>query len=59
MINSITDTVTLRNGLKMPRLGFGVCEVKDGQEVEQSVLAALETGYRTLILLRLISMKKG
>jgi len=48
MINKITDAVTLNNGVKMPWLGLGVYEVKDGREVEQSVLTALGTGYRSL-----------
>lgn len=48
MINKITDAVTLNNGVKMPCFGLGVYEVKDGREVEQSVLTALETGYRSL-----------
>lgn len=48
MINKITDAVTLNNGVKMPWFGLGVYEVKDGREVEQSVLTALETGYRSL-----------
>lgn len=48
MINKITDTVTLNNGVKMPWLGLGVYEVEDGREVEQSVLTALQTGYKSL-----------
>lgn len=48
MINKITDAVTLNNGVKMPWLGLGVYEVRDGREVEQSVLTALQAGYRSL-----------
>jgi len=48
MINKITDTVTLNNGVRMPWLGLGVYEVEDGREVEQSVLTALQTGYKSL-----------
>lgn len=48
MINKITDAVVLNNGVKMPWLGVGVYEVKDGHEVEQSVLTALQTGYRSI-----------
>lgn len=40
--------VTLNNGLKMPILGFGVFQVPDPKECEQSVLDAIETGYRLL-----------
>jgi len=45
-IDSITDRVTLNNGVRMPWLGFGTFQVKDGDEVEQAVLWALEAGYR-------------
>lgn len=38
-------TVTLSNGNKMPLLGFGVFQMND-EEAEQSVLTALQTGYR-------------
>lgn len=38
--------VTLNNGVRMPQLGLGVWRVEDGQQVEDSVLTALETGYR-------------
>ena len=31
MINSIKDRALLNNGQKMPWLGFGVHQVKDGQ----------------------------
>ncbi len=48
MINKITDAIVLNNGVKMPWLGLGVYEVKDGHEVEQSVLTALQTGYRSI-----------
>ncbi len=47
-ISSITDTVTLNNGVTMPRLGFGVFKVQDGQEVINSVKSAIETGYRAI-----------
>lgn len=47
-INSIADCVTLNNGIRMPWLGFGTFQVKDGDEVEQAVLWALEAGYRSI-----------
>jgi len=47
-INSMTDCVTLNNGVRMPWLGFGTFQVKDGDEVEQAVLWALEAGYRSI-----------
>jgi diketogulonate reductase-like aldo/keto reductase len=48
MINSITETVTLNNGVEMPWLGFGVFQMEEGAETEQSVLKALEVGYRSI-----------
>ena len=48
MINSIKDRALLDNGQKMPWLGFGVHRVNDGQQVEQAVRNALETGYRSI-----------
>ena len=40
--------VTLNNGVKMPILGFGVFQVTDLAECEQSVLDAINTGYRLI-----------
>ena len=48
MIRSIEECTVLNNGLKMPGLGFGVFQMKDGQEVETAVKQALETGYRSI-----------
>lgn len=48
MINQITDLTPLNNGIEMPWLGFGVFQIKDGQEVEQAVKIALEVGYRSI-----------
>ena len=41
-------TVTLNNGVQMPILGFGVFQINDAGEAEQSVVDAIETGYRLL-----------
>ena len=40
-------TATLSNGVEMPALGFGVFQIPADQ-TEEAVLAALETGYRSL-----------
>lgn len=40
--------VSLNNGVEMPILGFGVFQINDPTECEQSVLDALETGYRLI-----------
>ena len=42
------DSVELNNGVKMPLLGFGVFQITDQQICEQSVLNALQTGYRMI-----------
>ncbi len=42
------DTVLLNNGVKMPLLGFGVFQITDHEVCRQSVLTALQTGYRLI-----------
>lgn len=42
------EKVTLNNGVEMPILGFGVFQVTNLDECEQSVLNAIETGYRLI-----------
>ena len=39
---------TLKNGVKMPMVGFGVYQVPDFEQCEQSVLDALDAGYRLI-----------
>ena len=41
-------TVKLNNGIEMPILGFGVFQMADLKECENSVLTAIETGYRLI-----------
>ncbi len=41
-------TVKLNNGVEMPLLGFGVFQIPDPDECENSVLNAIETGYRLI-----------
>lgn len=38
--------VTLNNGIKMPRLGFGVYQIDDLAQAQQVVEDGLEVGYR-------------
>ncbi|WJH33620.1 aldo/keto reductase [Paenibacillus sp. CC-CFT747] len=47
-LQQITETTTLNNGVAMPRLGLGVWQVKDGDEVIQAVRHAIEAGYRAV-----------
>ena len=42
------EFVTLNNGVKMPREGFGVFQVKDPEVCKQAVLDAIDTGYRLI-----------
>jgi diketogulonate reductase-like aldo/keto reductase len=44
--NNITAAATLHNGVKMPWLGLGVLRIADGEDVENAVRWALESGYR-------------
>ena len=49
----ITSTVTLNNGVPMPRLGLGVWRAAAGREVRDAVAWALEAGYRHIDTARL------
>ena len=40
--------ITLKNGIKMPQAGFGVFQIRDYDECVQSVLDAIEVGYRLI-----------
>jgi len=40
--------VKLNNGVEMPILGFGVFQIPDAKECEQSVYDAIQTGYRLI-----------
>lgn len=43
----IMDTITLNNNIQMPMLGFGTF-LTSGAECEESVLTALNNGYRMI-----------
>lgn len=42
------DYITLNNGIKMPMEGFGVFQVPDPVQCKQTVLDAIESGYRLI-----------
>lgn len=42
------EYITLNNGVKMPKEGFGVFQVPDQAQCELSVLEAIESGYRLI-----------
>ncbi|HKJ41355.1 MAG TPA: aldo/keto reductase, partial [Sunxiuqinia sp.] len=44
----IDSTVKLHNGVEMPRLGLGVFQSREGEEVINAVRFALQHGYRSI-----------
>ncbi|WP_455537991.1 aldo/keto reductase [Terrisporobacter sp.] len=42
------EYVTLNNGVKMPGAGFGVFQIMDQKACEDSVIAAIQAGYRLI-----------
>lgn len=44
----MASNVKLSNGIEMPMEGFGVFQVTDPDVCEQTVLDAIETGYRLI-----------
>jgi len=42
------ENIKLNNGVEMPILGFGVYQIADAAECEQSVLDAIKVGYRSI-----------
>ncbi len=45
---SLSSTVALANGVKMPRIGLGVFKVEKEEELLTAVKAAIEIGYRSI-----------
>ncbi|MDX2305706.1 MAG: aldo/keto reductase [Microscillaceae bacterium] len=58
-ISDIQGTVTLANGVEMPYLGLGVYQSKEGEEVIQASLDALEAGYRHIDTAALYGNERG
>lgn len=44
----LTDCTILSNGVRMPWVGLGVWQVKDGDEVSKTVDTAIQLGYRSI-----------
>lgn len=42
------EYIALNNGVKMPKVGFGVYQVTDQNECRQAVLDAIDVGYRLI-----------
>ncbi|HEY3372717.1 MAG TPA: aldo/keto reductase [Prolixibacteraceae bacterium] len=56
---ALTSSVKLSNGVKMPWLGLGVFQSKEGEEVERAVQCALETGYRSIDTAAMYQNERG
>lgn len=48
MSGHLQDTVTLNNGVDMPKFGLGVYKVEEGQVAVDAVKIALKHGYRSI-----------
>lgn len=46
MFNAFTDSAVLKNGVKMPCVGYGTWQTPDGDVARNSVRTAIEAGYR-------------
>ncbi len=44
----MSNTITLNNGIKMPRLGLGVFRVENSSELVNAVKVAIKNGYRSI-----------
>ena len=55
----ITSTATLNNGVKMPWLGLGVFQSKDGEEVITAVKTALDLGYKSIDTAAIYQNERG
>lgn len=59
MTLNIRSTVRLANGVEMPLLGLGTYKTTDSVEIEKSVGAALEIGYRAIDTASLYDNEEG
>ncbi len=42
----LQDTYTLKNGIKVPKIGLGTWQIPDGEQAYNAVMWALKNGYR-------------
>jgi len=59
IITDLKGTVKLSNGVAMPYLGLGVFKTQDGEEVENAVKWALESGYRHIDTAAIYKNERG
>lgn len=55
----IDPTVPLHNGVRMPRLGFGVWRSGGDAETERAVRTAIECGYRSIDTAKIYGNERG
>lgn len=58
-MNTLTDTYRLNNGVEIPCVGFGTWQTPDGDTAVNSVLTALEAGYRHIDTAAIYGNEKG
>ena len=55
----MSENYTMKNGVEIPKIGFGTWQVNDGPEVINACLAALETGYTHIDTATIYQNEKG
>ncbi|MDR3178415.1 MAG: aldo/keto reductase [Campylobacteraceae bacterium] len=56
---NIKSTITLNNGVKMPIFGFGVWQIRDGDDALNAVKEAIKTGYSLIDTAAIYGNEKG
>ncbi|GAA0327882.1 aldo/keto reductase [Bacillus carboniphilus] len=59
MSKTLQGTTKLHNGIEMPYFGLGVYKVEEGHQVEETVHAALDLGYRAVDTAALYENEEG
>jgi len=59
MLDSVNATITLANGVRMPRFGLGTYKSLQGGDVEAAAVAALSLGYRSIDTASLYANEPG
>jgi diketogulonate reductase-like aldo/keto reductase len=58
-MNNLEESIKLRNGISIPRIGFGTYLIEDGETVIRAVKTALEVGYRHIDTASIYGNEKG
>ncbi|MGC9357760.1 MAG: aldo/keto reductase [Anaerolineae bacterium] len=56
---TIESTVTLNNGVEIPRFGLGTWQIRDGRPVRRAIEWALEAGYRLIDTAAMYGNERG